>query len=373
MRKEWLLTLAVTLITIVITVTSLRFYAPQLLGIPADLQLVQVSKEVVPFFDGIFREEDRQTEKVFLEDPYLRRQKPFYPAKGQHGPHDLLGFRNASIPNNPDIITIGDSQTYGGNVSMAQSWPYQLRDRLGHEEVTVYNMGVHGWGATEYSEIFKKAVFFSPKVVIVAFYTGNDPVDSYWSIYGDARWSAYRPNQALKQSDYPEVKWPPPRDELEFITLANGQRVGFTPKLRHVSNMKHPAVTVAYEIMVAMAQEIGKVARQEGIPVIFTIIPTKELAFSKRIHADGIKMSQAYNTLVNDERARISYFSAELKNIAGCQYVDIVANMQEATSGDIATYKPSADGHPVAYGYNVIARALSRAVQPLLDLGPLSQ
>src|SRR5210317_1243898 len=64
MRKEWLLTLAVTLITIVITVTSLRYYAPQLLGIPADLQLVQVSKEVVPFFDGIFREEDRKAENV---------------------------------------------------------------------------------------------------------------------------------------------------------------------------------------------------------------------------------------------------------------------------------------------------------------------
>ena len=77
MRKEWLLLLSTVTVTIVLAIGLLRFFAPQLLGIPIDLQMVQVSKEVVPFYENVFRKEDYESKEFSLKDPYTNiRARP---------------------------------------------------------------------------------------------------------------------------------------------------------------------------------------------------------------------------------------------------------------------------------------------------------
>lgn len=58
---------------------------------------------------------------------------------------DEKGFRNPAPLDHADIVTLGDSHTYGVNVSSAMSWPQQLAEMDG---VTVYNLAS---GATELS------------------------------------------------------------------------------------------------------------------------------------------------------------------------------------------------------------------------------
>ena len=58
--KQWLVLVAAVTVTVSLTLGIIRWQAPQLLGIPVDLQLVQVSKKVAPFFDGVFCVRERR-------------------------------------------------------------------------------------------------------------------------------------------------------------------------------------------------------------------------------------------------------------------------------------------------------------------------
>ena len=69
MRKEWVLAAAVALATLVAALGVVRWLAPQLLGVPADLQLAQGSREVPPLFDLVFRDDDYETDGFLLTPP----------------------------------------------------------------------------------------------------------------------------------------------------------------------------------------------------------------------------------------------------------------------------------------------------------------
>ena len=96
--NEVLAILISTVATLLIAIGVIRYYAPQLLGISSDIQLVKTSKKVPPFFDGVFRVDDYQSDEYILPDPIIKRAKPLFPNLGGMGPNDLLGFRNRSIP-----------------------------------------------------------------------------------------------------------------------------------------------------------------------------------------------------------------------------------------------------------------------------------
>lgn len=101
-KPEWLLAAAVVVGTTVLALLAIRWIAPHLLGLPVDLQLVQTSKAVPPFFDGVFRDEDYQADELLLPDPVTTiRFRPLLGADSGTGPHDILGFRNTGIPNDP--------------------------------------------------------------------------------------------------------------------------------------------------------------------------------------------------------------------------------------------------------------------------------
>ena len=112
-----------------------------------------------------------------------------------------------------DIVVIGDSQTYGNNASLEQNWPSQMADNLGLGLDKVYAMAVGGWGAVQYLDMFYNATLFRPRVIVVAMYTGNDPMDSFNMAYSYDRWRALRLNPDIKPGDAPQGTFPAPESE----------------------------------------------------------------------------------------------------------------------------------------------------------------
>ncbi|MFQ5586997.1 MAG: SGNH/GDSL hydrolase family protein, partial [Thermodesulfobacteriota bacterium] len=165
MKKEWLLLISTVVVSMLLAIGLLRLFAPQMFGIPIDLQMVQVSKEVVPFYENVFRKEDYQSKEFLLKDPYVNvRARPLHDSLFRNkGPHDILRFRNKHIPNVADIVVLGDSQSYGGNARLEENWPSLLVRYLKDKSPVLYNMSTSGWGAVQYLDMFTKALLFQPR------------------------------------------------------------------------------------------------------------------------------------------------------------------------------------------------------------------
>ena len=108
--------------------------------------------------------------KVLEGEDGLMRGNPSYPS------HDENGYRNASVPENATIVTLGDSHTYGTLVQRDEAWPRLLAEELG---VSLYNMGLGTYGAMANAMHLEDALQFQPKIVVLGFYFGNDLVDDF--------------------------------------------------------------------------------------------------------------------------------------------------------------------------------------------------
>lgn len=372
MRKELLLTVFSVVVTLVIAFIGIKHFAPQLLGLPADLQLVKVGEVIAPFFDGVFRESDTYSshEDFILKDPYTRvRAKPLYPNIGGIGPHDILGFRNLAVPNSADIIIIGDSQTYGNNALISNNWPGHLGKHLDKEKVkaSIYNMSVGGWGSAQYLYISEKAKKLKPRAIIVAYYTGNDPIDSFLTVYGIEKFSSLRINSTLSANDAPPgVKLKSTGPENWHVNFKDGVSTTFTPKYRLASNKNHPAVDAGYEIMAKTAFLISQSMKESNIATFFTIIPTKEYAYYPKIMDEKIDPRKDYLELISAERKRIQWFSKKLKSIDGATYIDIIEHLQRKSLEKEPLYLENVNGHPISLGYKVIGNKLGSEISKFL-------
>lgn len=373
MRKEWLLTITSVTVTLILALLLIRWLAPQLLGIPLDLQLVQVQKEVPPFFDNIFQKEVLESKEFIINDPFILRAKPLHPTLegGAMGPHDILGFRNRSVPNIADIITIGDSQTYGNNAPLEMNWPSALANSLFDKTNLLYNISVGGWGAIQYVEIFEKSIYLQPLLTIVAFYTGNDPLDSFTKVYGDKRWHDWRPNLAIKAKDAPNIKYPDNPTDQWHVKFSDGFETKFTPAYRYASNdFNNPVVRAGYDIMARAAEAISDKAKKFNIKIIFTIIPTKEFVYAQKVLSDNIVPRKDYLALVSDEKKNIDYLVTRLRSIQGVTYVDVASRLQSAVLQNPYFYQDSENGHPNPPGYKFIAMTIEPYARIFLPIKP---
>lgn len=367
MKREYLAVLVSTVLTLVVAILLIRWLAPSLLGVHTDMQMVQVGKEVPPFFDNVFREVKAE-DGYSINDPVIRtRATPFYPNQLGMGPNDLLGFRNKSIPTFADVITIGDSQTYGNNAEIDQNWPAVMQQQIQSKSTTYYNMSTGGWGGIQYLEMAKHALKFKPRAMVVAYYSGNDPVDSFALAYASPRWKDYRLRPELDGDELPKAKFPAPEEEWWVVTFADGYKTRFTPKLRFAANDRsYPGILTGYEIMAQTGEAIANLTSQQGIKLVFTIIPTKELVFKKKLLADKIPMNREYEQLVENEEANIKELENRLKQLEHSNYVEMVSTLQDAALHQAGLYPSTINGHPDTPGYAVIGRRIATELQSLL-------
>jgi hypothetical protein len=133
----------------------------------------------------------------------------------------------------------------------------------------------------------------------------------------------------------------------------------FTPQLRLISNTSHPAVDAGYAIMTRAAELLAEKAKQAGIKLIFTIIPTKELVYARKVEAEGLAAPPQYRELVTAETGRIRTPAAALGALPGARYVDVVEPLQQAALEPVALYPENINGHPVEAGYRVIGERIA--------------
>ena len=89
---------------------------------------------------------------------------------------DADGFRNASVRDRFDVAALGDSFTDAMTLPAAESWPAQLERRLG---MTVQNYGTAGFGPQQELLVLKDYISrHRPRVVVLAFFAGNDLFDA---------------------------------------------------------------------------------------------------------------------------------------------------------------------------------------------------
>jgi hypothetical protein len=249
-----------------------------------------------------------------------------------------------------------------------QNWPGWMLSRLKPEGATVYSMAVGGWAAPQYLNMLEKALAFRPEVIIIAFYTGNDPLESFMQVYGNPYWQDLIPDKALTAGDAPKSAFPAPEEEHWAVTFKDGVQTVFTPSLRLVSNSDHPAVQSGYKIMAEVAGLVAGSVADRDVKVIFTIIPTKELVYANKVSEEGMQAPEDYQTLIVREAANLEKLAGEIQSYPQVVYVDVLQSLQQRAMRAAGLYPEDENGHPVALGYQVIGRVLAEAVRPYLSI-----
>lgn len=330
--------------------------------------------------------------------------------KHAEGLFDKNGFRNENIPNNTDIVAIGDSQTWGINVLRNDNWPTVLSELTG---MSIYNMSVGGYGPVQYYKLFVHAINLNPKFVFIGLYFGNDFYDSYDSVYLINLIKKYKTNIELVDNNFIELESEDISKSLEeYRSLNNKSNSGvslilnnialfkmihnykinscnnkssnfavakgwaiinptiahyyhdsilctiFMSKYRYLAlNYKDPIINEGLNITENIMNDINKLGATHNIDIAFVLIPTKEKVYEDLVSVDNLEPNLQYEYLVNSEeivRKRILSY-CKLNNI---KCIDTLASLKGALELDKPIYMKNHDGHPNKEGYAYIAKSV---------------
>jgi lysophospholipase L1-like esterase len=329
--------------------------------------------------------------------------------------HDTRGWRNLSALEQADIVTIGDSQTWGVNATLAETYPSilsELTDR------SVYSMAQGSYGAVQYRLLSERALELSPQLVVIGMYFGNDFADAYSIVYGDyahqdlrdplfdmsamtqtiaERAQSLQPDglvsqQAARINPANLTLWERTQSATyigKFLTNVGVFKVLDTGEaLRQIENNlqqveKFPELldryddgdvqtffTPAYRQLVVdtelpAIQEGIRITKQEyasikdfliasDIEFLVVFIPTKETVYAPYLES----LNDKYSELVEQE-AEIHDEMIDFFDENSISYVDTLSELQQAVVDGIVIYPPTFDGHPTGHGYQVIAEVVA--------------
>jgi lysophospholipase L1-like esterase len=321
--------------------------------------------------------------------------------------HDALGFRNAETPQRADIIAIGDSMTYGVGAPREASWPSRLGALLGE---SVYNMGLGGYGPLQYLHLAKsEAVTLKPRLLVVAFYMGNDLMDAFLLARARPHWHSWRVSAEAEPSltDYdraglkePRKRFGALRDWLArnsvvysmmratvFQRFQAGEqdslarqvepdvrmlwkdasnasiRTIFTPGLRLAAvDLGLQSVREGMQISQKALAALKAEADRQEVRLLVVVIPTKERAHCPYLRNSGVHLPPKFASLCDAEESA----NAELTRFLRAQnivHLDVTPALESHIERRVQVYPTDYDGHPQAAGYAVIAGEIAAAVR----------
>jgi hypothetical protein len=313
--------------------------------------------------------------------------------------YDDWGFRNKAVPGQADIVAIGDSHTYGNTAKMEESWPHVLAQLTG---MSVYNMGMGGYGPNQYYYLFKTRVpDLKPQVVLCGLYLGDDFENAFSVTYGLDYWSY------LRQGSFDGADadiWQTPDDPAWFKTIrvwmsqnsviyqivfhgpllgrvkgnlrignASRQQDRQTATLILVEENIHEAfrpiglrdrlqqnrgsVREGMRITFNLLKDMNEKCRESNSRFAVVVIPTKELVFEDYLeHNANIQLVEVIDELLlNERRARKELF--EFFRASGIRYVDTLPALKRSVRNELYV-RSDRDMHPGRNGYKVIAEAV---------------
>lgn len=338
-----------------------------------------------------------------VADPLLGR-KP----NPEHPEHDASGFRNEIVPETAFVVALGDSQTYGTGVMRRQAWPQQLAQRSG---ISTYNMAFGGYGPLHSLALFDRAVTLKPRIIIEAFYAGNDLRDCFHMVYRKRQFVEMESADQQLLTEIRRLQWEKPLwhrtvdlGSMEFLAskysrtygllwavkrgtynrlwsthrrkaLSSGARqlvfdvppwrtIFKTLKRRAVLDLRDARIREGYRLALDAIRRMHDRATEAGIKFVVLLIPTKELVFSEVLQPGSEVLTDTYWSLVQTEREIMERTKVMLER-EGIDFVDALPALQHCLEENRQPYPNSDDGHPNAIGQAAIADAVHSALGQL--------
>ena len=331
--------------------------------------------------------------------------------------HDELGWRNEKVLDKADIVTIGDSQTWGVNATLSQTYPSVLSALTGY---SVYSMAQGSYGAVQYRVLTERALELSPRLIIIGLYFGNDFADAYSIVYGDYAYQDLRDpsfdmtavTQTIAQkakalqpdgltgSNVQTARSNPAEQSLwervqsatyigkfltnvgVFDTVDTGSaeqqlelnyaiveesselfgyyhrdnvRTFFTPAYRQlVVDMESPIIQEGIRISKLQYLEIDDLLNQRDIELLVLLIPTKEYIYAPFLD----RINDVHMQLVEDE-SQLRNEMMDFFDQNQIVYLDTLPTLREAVDSGITIYSETFDGHPIDNGYRIMAETVA--------------
>lgn len=216
---------------------------------------------------------------------------------------DSNGFRNSSVPQSVDIVTIGDSQTEGFLVPHRDAWPAVLRGLTGK---SVYNMALGGYGPAQYYQLFTaKALKMHPKIIIFCFYLGNDLMDAFNHVYETPVLSGFRDPKFQKKDIF---------QEFDFTYKVQGRFLGAFRDWLACHSVVYRLMTARlkdlaqWEQIRAHAQDKGFSAIQDAPGHYLTTVSCSHFLITSNVQdpriLEGLRLTELFAGKINDECRR---------------------------------------------------------------------
>jgi len=314
---------------------------------------------------------------------------------------DENGFRNKEAPDTVDAVALGDSFTYGYNVSSDDSWPQQLSKKTGK---TIYNFGIGGYGPAQYYYLMDKALEMEPETILIGSFIFNDFSDSCYAFEKSDYWKQFAASNNLDISEClknlfdakPQVNavknaWVSFKNWVRFsnvfmylkqisvvrdfvsakrdLMVARNDSSYFIVKdedintivsFKSMEALDPASEKVRAEINLAkfFYKNIKEKARGRNLAVVF--IPDKTELFYDFLMSKGYELPDDYHKFVSFERALKKELSDYFDAI-GIAHVNALPFMENKINKDSnpPVYTNDLNGHPTKTGYEAIAEAAS--------------
>lgn len=364
LKREYTILFCSTALSVIAAVLILRIFEPRLFNKPVDFKVYKSEERLIPFFSLINDEYKKSHQGAIIPDPLLGvRGVPFWPESSKLGPHDAFGLRNNKVPQQADLVFLGDSQIYGINASLEGNMVSQIARKLSS---TVYNISLGGWSSAQHLELLPLTFALRPKLVVFTVYTGNDAIEAFRVVYGEEAFSKFKRNAELSIKDMPVFKYPAPVSEQFHADISPHKiEMTFTPKLRMVSNdIESKVVDEGYKVISKALQFMLAEASSRKTKAVVLLLPTKELVYQPWVNSG----SSDYLELVKAEAIRREMLISDLQSaVKDFIYYDSLPVLRKAVEKGYLIYPPDHDGHPLPLGYAVLGAWLSEQLSSLLN------
>jgi len=218
-----------------------------------------------------------------------------------------LGFRGTSpVPSQVDLVTLGDSFTYG--ISAANPWPELVAQRL---EWQVLNLGINGSSPPALiAPLVEYGLPRHPRVVVYAYFEGNDfyPCDQPARSQG-ARWSdkLIIPD-LLKTLDIKVSRWflPPPITSAinydvvtpsELVINEQSIKLTFAPAYVATLTIDRPSLEISenWRIVSQSLLQMRDFVEAENSTFLLVYIPERTRVYWPLIRENPDVVSHIYN------------------------------------------------------------------------------
>ncbi|NBO18644.1 MAG: SGNH/GDSL hydrolase family protein, partial [Proteobacteria bacterium] len=228
---------------------------------------------------------------------------------------DSSGFRNAGSVPPYDIVTIGDSHTFGYNVKMHDNWPSVAGRTLGKR---VYNLSAGGYNIIQYLALMEEALRLKPELIVLGFYAENDLRNqcsvlryAYWQENAAKMGLNLRCHAAEAEKTAEAQDWPQSAvvSALDYLWQRQGG-AGMLESFRHKSgrvfnrSLDIDGYHINFRPVPAAAPQGAKLrngirafewmqeqAQAQGVRLIVMFIPSIDLVVGKSLQERGLPVA----------------------------------------------------------------------------------